>query len=128
MTQFIIVLHNFIVGLHNFSSGYAILEPSYNSAADNFEYRVTLIPSRAGVVCHMLLPGLGSRSGLELGVFGSLEPEPEPLEKKPRAGADRKKKSGARAEAGASKKKAGSSALLEDKKLKEIVLLLLIFR
>ena len=43
------------------------------------------------MVFHMLLPGLGSRSGLELGVFGSLEPEPEPLEKKPRAGADRKK-------------------------------------
>ena len=52
----------------------------------------------------------------EPGVFGSLEPEqlekkqePEPLEKK----------SGA----GAAKKLAGSSALLEEKKHKEIVLL-----
>jgi len=41
-------------------------------------------------------------------VFGSLEPEP--LEKKPGAGA------------GAAKKLAGSSALREDKKHKEIVL------
>ena len=68
----------------------------------------------------------------EPGVFGSLEPdllekrknrsrsrleksqEPEPVEKM----------SGA----GASKKLAGSSALMEDKKTKEIVLLLLFFR
>ena len=46
----------------------------------------------------------------EPGVFGSLEPETEPLEKKP----------GARA--GAAKKLAGSSNLQEDKKHKEIVL------
>ena len=46
----------------------------------------------------------------EPGVFGSLEPEP--LEKKPGAGAG----------AGAAKKLAGSSALREDKKHKEIVL------
>ena len=52
----------------------------------------------------------------EPGVFGSLEPEP--LEKKPVAGAAWKKKSGA----GAAKKWAGSSALREDKKHKEIVL------
>ena len=31
--------------------------------------------------------GLGSRSRSEPGVFGSLEPEAEPLEKKPGAGA-----------------------------------------
>ena len=49
------------------------------------------------------------------GVFGSLEPEP--LEEKTGAGAGAawEKKSGA----GAAKKLAGSSALLEDKKLKE---------
>ena len=71
-----------------------------------------------------------SRSQLEPGVFGPLEPEPEPLEKKPGAGAAWKKsgagakaaweksqepeplekKSGARA--GAAKKFAGSPALV----------------
>ena len=56
----------------------------------------------------------------EPGVFGSLEPEPEPLEKKTRSRSLRRleKKSGA----GAAKKLAGSSALREDKKNKEIVL------
>ena len=52
----------------------------------------------------------------EPGVFGSMEPEPEPLEKKTGAGA------------GAAKKLAGSSALLEDKKHKKTVRLLLFFR
>ena len=61
----------------------------------------------------------------ELGVIGSLEPEPleknqepepEPLGKKSVAGAR------------ADKKLAGSSALLEDKKQMEIVLLLLFVR
>ena len=67
--------------------------------------------------------GLGSRSRSqsELGVFGSLEPEP--FAKKPGAGAAWKKKSGA----GAAKKLAGSSALREDKENKEIVLQLLFF-
>ena len=45
--------------------------------------------------------------------------EPEPLEKKTGAGAAWKK---SEAGAGAAKKLAGSSALREDKKLKEIVL------
>ena len=54
----------------------------------------------------------------EPGVFGSLEPEPEPLEKKTRSWSRLEKNSGA----GASKKLAGSSALREDKKHKEIVL------
>ena len=48
----------------------------------------------------------------EPGVFGSLDPEPETLEKKPGAGAG----------AGAAKKLARSSALREDKKHNEIVL------
>ena len=48
------------------------------------------------------------------------EPEPEPLDKKPGAGAAWKKKSGAGAVA--AKKLAGSSDLREDKKHKEIVL------
>ena len=75
-----------------------------------------------------LISELGSRSRSrgrsEPGVFGSLgagaalkknqEPEPEPL--------------GKNLGAGATKKLAGSSALLEDKNIKEIVLLLLIFR
>ena len=43
----------------------------------------------------------------EPGVFGSLEPDPEPLEKKPGAGA--------------ANELAGSSALREDKRHKEIV-------
>ena len=67
--------------------------------------------------------GLGSRSRSEPGVFGSLEPEPEPLEKKTRSRSRLEKKSGA----GAAKNLAGSSALREDKKLKEIVLYLLFF-
>ena len=54
----------------------------------------------------------------EPGVFGPLEPEPEPLEKKQEPKPLGKKKSGA----GAAKKLAGSSALREDKKHKEIVL------
>ena len=58
----------------------------------------------------------------EPGVFGSLEPEP--LEKKPGAGAAWKKSQ----EPEALNKLADSSALLEDKKHKEIVLLLLFFR
>ena len=56
----------------------------------------------------------------EPGVFGSLEPELEPVEKNPGAGAG--------AGAGAAKKLAGSSALREDKKHKEIVFSLLFFR
>ena len=57
----------------------------------------------------------------EPGVFGSLEPEPEPLEKKTRSRSRSRleKKSGA----GAAKKLDGSSALREDKKHKEILLL-----
>ena len=61
-------------------------------------------------------PGLGSQSRSELGVFGSLEPEP--LEEKNRSRSCLEKNSGARA----TKKLAGSSALREDKKYKEIVL------
>ena len=59
---------------------------------------------------------------LEPGVFSSLElePEPEPHEKKQEP-EPLDKKSGA----GATKKLASFSALLEDKKHKEIVLLLL---
>ena len=53
-------------------------------------------------------------------VFGSFEP----LEKKTRSRSRLEKKSGA----GAAKKLAGSTALLEDKKHKEIILLLLFFR
>ena len=64
-------------------------------------------------------PGLGSRSRLEPGVLGSLEPEPEPLGKKSRSQSRSRleKKSGA----GAGKKLAGSSDLREDKKHKEII-------
>ena len=68
------------------------------------------------------LAGLGSRSRSEKGVFGSLEPELEPLEKLPGAGAAWKKSQ----EPEPLKKIAGSSALLEDKKHKDIVLLLLL--
>ena len=75
------------------------------------------------------LAGLGSRirswsrsrSQLAPGVFGSLEPEL--IEKKTRCRSRLEKKSGA----GAAKNIVGSSALLEDKKHKEIVLLLLFF-
>ena len=62
-----------------------------------------------------------SRSQLGPGVFGSLEPEL--IEKKTRSRSRLEKKSGA----GAAKNIVGSSALLEDKKHKEIVLLLLFF-
>ena len=62
-------------------------------------------------------PGLGSRSRSEPGVFGSLEPEPEPLEKK-----QEPEPLGKKSGAGASKKLAGSSAMREDKKHNEIVL------
>ena len=58
----------------------------------------------------------------EPGAFGSLEPEP--LEEKPRSRSRLENKSGA----GAIEKLADSSALLEDKKHKEIVLLLLFLR
>ena len=69
--------------------------------------------------------------GSEPVVFGSLEPEPEPLEKKPGAGARAAwKKPGARAGAGAAWKKSLELEPLkiwpapqpEDKKHKEIVL------
>ena len=59
-----------------------------------------------------------SRSLSEPGVFDSLEPEPEPIEKKNQEPEPLEKTQGA----GASKKLAGSSALREDKKHKEIVL------
>ena len=52
------------------------------------------------------------------------EPEPEPLEEKKQEPETLGKKSGA----GAAKKLAGSPGLLEDKKHKEIVLSLLLFR
>ena len=59
-------------------------------------------------------PGSRSRSPSEPGVFGSLEPEPEPLEKKTGGGA--------------AKKLADSSSLREDKKHKKFVLKLLFSR
>ena len=68
----------------------------------------------------LLLPGLGSRCQ-SVGFFSSLEPEP--LEKKQEPEPSVKK-----SRAGAANKLAGSSALLEDKKHKEIVLLLLFLR
>ena len=61
---------------------------------------------------------MGRAGEPEPGVFGSLEPEQEPLEKKTRSRSRLEKKSGA----GAAKKLAGSSALRENKKHKEIVL------
>ena len=66
----------------------------------------------------IFLFALGRTGEPEPGVFGFLEPEP--LEKKPGAGAVAawEKKSGA----GAAKKSAGFSALREYKKHKEIVL------
>ena len=74
---------------------------------------------------YLALQGWGA--GARAGCFGSLELEPEPLEKKPGAEARAAwKKSGAGA--GGAKKLADSSALLEDKKHKEIVCLLLFFR
>ena len=66
------------------------------------------------------MQGEGSWSRLEPGVFGSLEPEQKPLEKKNRSRSRLEKKSGAGDRA--AKKLAGSSALQENKKHKEIVL------
>ena len=43
----------FITGLHKFASGYAILAPGF--VGDNLENRVTLVPSGAGMVCHVVL-------------------------------------------------------------------------
>ena len=77
------------------------------------------------LILHLLIPHTSFQSRAwapEPGVFGSLEPEP--LEKKNQMPEPLGKKSGA----GASKKLAGSSALLKDKKHKEIVNLLLFFR
>ena len=63
------------------------------------------------------VPGAGA------GCFGSLEAEPELLGKK-----QEPETLGKKLGAGAAKNLAASSALLEDKKHKEIVLLLLYFR
>ena len=75
--------------------------------------------ARGGSKKCALYAGLGSRSRSEPDDFGSLEPEP--LEKKPGARAAWKESG-----AGVTKKLAGSSALREDKKHKEIVLLVTI--
>ena len=79
----------------------------------------TLLFNSIRLMCfRFFFAGLGSRNRSEPGVFGSLEPEPEPLEKKTRSRSRLEKKVRSRSR----KKLAGPSALPEDKKHKEIVL------